>query len=232
MTPLPKNGLYAITDPTLTPTHTLIEQVSVAIRGGARIIQFRDKTTAHSGKLQLARKLLTLCNQAGVPLIINDDITLAKEVSADGVHLGSDDKPIAEARQLLGPKAIIGISCYNNCQQAEDAQQQGANYVAFGRFYPSETKPSAPQAGIETLKAAKQRLRIPIVAIGGITTENGRILAEAGADFLAVIGGVFAQKDPQLSAQHFAEIYYNQQKSQPTETINTINTRNIKKDLS
>ncbi len=209
MTPLPKCGLYAITDTTLTPSHTLLEQVRLAICGGARIIQFRDKKSSRDKKTSIASALLTLCRQASVPLIINDDITLAKDISADGVHLGIDDQPITEARRLLGSRAIIGISCYNSYQRAVDAQKKGASYVAFGRFYPSATKPLAVQANLERLQTAKQTLRIPVVAIGGITPRNGPVLAKAGADFLAVVAGVFANNNPQFFAQQYAEIYYN-----------------------
>ncbi len=209
MTPLPKCGLYAITDATLTPSHTILEQVHSAICGGARIIQFRDKESSRDEKANVASLLLKLCRQASVPLIINDDITLAKDISADGVHLGADDKSIIEARHHLGSQAIIGVSCYNDHQRAVDAQKKGASYVAFGRFYPSATKPLAVQANLEILQTAKQTLRIPVVAIGGITPQNGPVLAKAGADFLAVVAGVFANNNPQFFAQQYAEIYYN-----------------------
>jgi thiamine-phosphate pyrophosphorylase len=209
VTPLPRFGLYAITDATLTPAQTLHDQVSQAIRGGAAVIQYRDKTSPHEEKLKQAASLLSICRQAKVPLIINDSIGIAEEIKADGVHLGSDDASITEARRRLGSQAIIGASCYNDYQRAVEAQRHGASYVAFGRFFPSPTKPNALQTEIELLHRAKQTLEIPVVAIGGITPENGQLLAKSGADFLAVVAGVFATGDPEHAARRYAQIYYN-----------------------
>ena len=205
---LPKYGLYAITDPELTPDHSLIEQVRQAIHGGAVIIQYRDKHASKNNKRQQASTLQNLCHQKNVLFIINDDIALAKELSADGVHLGSEDASIAEARFQLGENAIIGASCYNDYQRAVSAQNQGASYVAFGRFFPSTTKPSAVQADTSLIHLAKETLHIPVVAIGGITPENGHILVNAGADFLAVVAGIFAQDDPHDAAKRYAELYH------------------------
>ena len=139
----------------------------------------------------LASELVKICHRHNVPLIINDDIELAARVDADGVHIGREDGAIAQARKRLGADAIIGVSCYNFVERAIEAQAQGATYVAFGRFFPSTSKPLAAPAKIETLIQAKQLLKIPIVAIGGIMPENGAQLLAAGADLLAVIGGLF-----------------------------------------
>jgi thiamine-phosphate pyrophosphorylase len=148
-----------------------------------------------------------VCRQHGVLFIINDDVTLAKETRADGVHLGREDVPLAEARKLLGTRAIIGVSCYNELARAQAAQKQGADYVAFGRFFPSRTKPQAVQANLDLLREAKRKLHIPVVAIGGITPENGASLIAAGADALAVIEGVFGQADVRAAAERYARLF-------------------------
>ncbi|MGC1547873.1 MAG: thiamine phosphate synthase, partial [Rhodanobacter sp.] len=141
-----------------------------------------------------------------VPLIINDDIVLALEVSADGVHLGEDDGDIAEARNTLGKRAIIGVSCYDSLDRAQKAVTSGADYVAFGAFFPSPTKPHARQASIELL-GQSAALGVPRVAIGGITPDNGAPLVEAGADYLAVVSAVFAATDVRTAARRFANLY-------------------------
>jgi thiamine-phosphate pyrophosphorylase len=141
--------------------------------------------------------------------IINDDVTLAKETQADGVHLGREDAAIAQARKQLGSRAIIGVSCYNELARAEQAAAQGADYVAFGRFFPSRTKPQAVPASLDLLREAKKKLHIPVVAIGGITPENGASLIAAGANALAVIEGVFGQADVRAAAERYASLFKN-----------------------
>ena len=141
--------------------------------------------------------------------IVNDDITLAKQTKASGVHLGREDASVADAREQLGPQAIIGVSCYNELTRAETAQAQGADYIAFGRFFPSRTKPQAVQANPDLLREAKKKLHIPVVAIGGITPENGAALIAAGADALAVIEGVFGQPDIRAAAERYARLFKN-----------------------
>lgn len=210
MTPLPKKGLYAITKTANQSLQQICDAVLAAINGGAVIIQYRNKhpfrDTFPVDPQKIARHLLEICRSNNVPLIINDDVNLAATVGADGVHLGKDDPYIEAASNKLGNDAIIGISCYNDLERAKQAQQQGASYVAFGRFFPSRTKPHAPTADIETLTLAKQQLKIPIVAIGGILPENGSQLIAAGADFLAVIDGVFAD-DPEQSAKNYSRLF-------------------------
>ncbi len=210
MTPLPKKGLYAITKTANKSLQQIADAVLAAIKGGAVIIQYRNKhpfRDAHPlDSRKMATYLLDICRNNNVPLIINDDIKLAASIGADGVHLGKNDGQISEARKYLGPESIIGISCYNDLQRAAAAQEQGASYVAFGRFFTSRTKPYAPTADIETLVKAKQQLNIPTVAIGGILPENGSQLVAAGADFLAVIDGVFAD-DPEQSAKNYARLF-------------------------
>jgi thiamine-phosphate pyrophosphorylase len=200
-------GLYAIADTQYLDDARLIEAVTQAIAGGARVIQYRDKKHATVERTRQASELVALCRQHGVLFIINDDVTLAQETRADGVHLGREDVPLAEARKLLGTRAIIGVSCYNDLARAQAAQKQGANYVAFGRFFPSRTKPQAVQANLDLLREAKRKLHIPVVAIGGITPENGASLIAAGADALAVIEGVFGQADVRAAAERYARLF-------------------------
>ena len=200
------HGVYTITDPVLCGEH-LIDNVVAAIQGGIRILQYRNKLASPATQFKEATKLLSLCRQHDVLFIINDDVDLASEVDADGVHLGQKDRILPEARQQLGNEKIIGISCNNRFDYALTAQREGADYVAFGRFFSSITKPQAPQAEIDLLQRAKNELHLPVVAIGGITPENGRSLIEAGADMLAVIHGIFGQADIHLAAQRYTELF-------------------------
>lgn len=202
--PFPPSGLYAITGKGHTRPAELAHAVRAAIRGGARVIQYRSK--AAENRQAEARLLLVECHALQVPLIINDDVDLARAIGADGVHLGRDDCTPGEARTRLGNAAIIGVSCYDSLEHAIAAEQQGANYVAFGRFFPSKTKPNAPVARLQTLTKAKESLHVPIVAIGGITPQNGASLIVAGADLLAVIDGVFGS-DPEQAARELQNLF-------------------------
>ncbi len=204
MTAFPKSGLYAITQCENKSPHKIIEEVTAAIRGGAVVIQYRDKNPVDA--LYVATELVRICHQNNVPLIINDDMDLCLQSNADGVHLGKDDFDISEARKQLGDKAFIGISCYNSLDKALNAQSLGATYVAFGRFFPSTSKPLAFPANIDTLHKAKSAIKIPIVAIGGVLPENGSQLVEAGADLLAVIGGIF-NDNPEQSARNYQRLF-------------------------
>ncbi len=200
----PRRGLYAIT-PSFADFESLLKQVEAALAGGAKAIQLRDKSRRLT-QAQAAR-IIELSHAYAAPLIVNDDLELAQSISADGVHLGREDAGAEEARKLLGPNAILGISCYADLNLAIHAERVGASYVAFGAFFPSATKPQAPLAPIELLTHAKALLRCPIVAIGGITPENGACLLKAGADLLAAIAGVFDQ-DPRQSASRYARLFY------------------------
>jgi thiamine-phosphate pyrophosphorylase len=196
-------GLYAITD---GPRHDLLDAVAHALVGGARLLQYRDKTADASRRHAEAMALRQLCSAHAVPLIINDDLALALAVGADGVHLGRDDDDIVAARAMLGDRAIIGVSCYDSLQLAQKAVSAGASYIAFGAFFPSPTKPLAPRAPIELLRQSAA-LGVPRVAIGGITPDNGVALIEAGADYLAVISAVFSAADVRAAAERFARLY-------------------------
>ena len=202
----PLRGLYAITQTKNKTTDIIINEVIAAIKGGAVVVQFRDKEPLDA--IYLADQLVKVCHEYKVPLLINDDIELAIKVGADGVHIGREDGAISEARDRLGADAIIGVSCYNFVEQALDAQEQGATYVAFGRFFPSSSKPLAASAELDTLRKAKFLLDIPIVAIGGILPENGGPLLTAGADLLAVIGGLF-ETQPEQSARAYQALFDN-----------------------
>jgi len=215
----PIRGLYAIADRAYLDAASFVPAVRAALDGGARVIQYRDKLaaasepqgwgghTASEQRRTIAHELNRLCLERGAPLLINDDVALAAEVGAAGVHIGRDDPDLAAARHLLGDAAIIGVSCYNELGRARAAAAAGADYVAFGRFFPSRTKPHAVQATTELLRAAHETLRVPIVAIGGITPENGRALLDAGADALAVIEGVFGQPDIRAAAARYAALF-------------------------
>jgi thiamine-phosphate pyrophosphorylase len=200
-------GLYAITDARQTNLQKLITDVGQALLGGARIIQYRDKSSDPQQRLEAAGALRELTRQHNALFIINDDAQLAKTAQADGVHLGQDDMNINAARKLLGENAIIGVSCYNRFELAQQACEQGADYVAFGRFFPSRTKPDATQADPELLQRAQQELAIPVVAIGGITTENSRDLIKAGAHMLAVVNDVFGKADIQAAAKRYQQLF-------------------------
>jgi thiamine-phosphate pyrophosphorylase len=202
--PLPTRGLYAITGGAGTDPE---ERLAAAIAGGARCVQYRVKSLASEERRRQASALIRICHRHAVPFIVNDDPELARQVGADGVHLGRFDPPYALARRLLGPGSVIGVSCYDDVDRACQAAAAGADYVAFGSFFPSATKPDAARAGLSLLRQARPLLALPIVAIGGITPENGAALIGAGADLLAVIGGVFGGPDPEGAARRYARLW-------------------------
>ncbi len=200
-------GLYAITDTVLAVDSDLAAQVALALEGGARVIQYRDKISSAEKRLETAMAIRECCREHHALFIINDDLELAFHSGADGIHLGRDDTDPTAARERLGKDAIIGLSCYNDLPRALAAQEAGVDYIAFGRFFPSNTKPEAVQADVELLHRARPRLTIPIVAIGGITPENGGSLVEAGADMLAAIHAVFGQPDIRAACRRFAQLF-------------------------
>lgn len=202
-------GLYVLTDTSLLPGAQLLTGVASAIRGGAKLVQYRDKTSDSARREREARALRSLCSEHSAAFIVNDDIDLARSVNADGVHLGEDDAPLEQARIALGPHALIGVSCYDSLQRAIDAAQAGADYVAFGSFFASPSKPHAVRAPLDLLKSARAQLGIPLCAIGGIQPEHGAALLAAGADILAVISGVFAASDVEQAARRYAQLFEN-----------------------
>ena len=200
-------GLYAITDEQRIPAARFAQSVEQALRGGAAIIQYRDKSGDAGKRLRQATELRELCTQYRALLIINDDIALAQNVCADGVHLGVHDAGLYDARDVVGDDFIIGVSCYANFERARLLSLQGANYVAFGAFYASPTKPDAAQATPALLSEARQRLAVPTCAIGGIDASNAGALIQAGADMVAVISGLFAQHDIEQAARRLSALF-------------------------
>jgi thiamine-phosphate pyrophosphorylase len=206
-------GLYVITDG--STGDVLLSKVEQALRGGAAIVQYRDKTTNSVRREQEAAALRSLCQQHNALFIINDYVSLAKTVQADGVHVGCDDSALAAARAYLGKAAVIGVSCYNRLDLALEAAKQGADYIAFGSFFPSPTKPNAPRATLELLRTARQQLDLPICAIGGITLDTAPSLLASGADMLAVITDVFNSPDIAQQAARYQSLVLAQRLSRP-----------------
>lgn len=185
----------------------LLHKTHLALLGGARVLQYRNKTADAETRRAQAKMLRTLTREHGATFIINDDAELAREVEADGVHLGAGDGSVAAARALLGEAGLIGVSCYNHLSLAQEAVRQGADYVAFGAFFPSTVKPGAVKAEPPLLQAARRELQAPIVAIGGITPHNGAALIEAGADALAVISALWDAPDIEQTARQFSTLF-------------------------
>lgn len=194
------SGLYALTED-ISDTALLLEQVSAAVRGGARVVQYRNKSGSSTLQSEQAAQLAGLVRAAGATFIVNDSIELAARSGADGVHLGREDGEVGAARDRLGSAALIGVSCYDDLDRALAAEQAGADYVAFGSFFPSITKPAAVRAPIELLRQAEAVLRIPIVAIGGINASNCAPLRCAGADAMAVASALFRADDIEAAAR-------------------------------
>jgi thiamine-phosphate pyrophosphorylase len=191
-------GLYAITSAELCADRAILRAaVAAALRGGALLIQYRDKHSDAAVRRANARELAALCNEHGAKLIINDDAELAHAVGAHGAHLGHADASLAQARTALGAAAILGASCGPSLERGQAAAAAGASYLAFGRFFVSQTKPDAPQADPEVLRQARRQFRLPLCAIGGVTPHNAGALIEAGADLIAAVDGVFSDPRPE-----------------------------------
>jgi thiamine-phosphate pyrophosphorylase len=200
------HGLYAITPDTLDDVW-LEQRVRQALRGGASAVQYRSKHSDPALRRRQAQRLSRACREHGALLIVNDDVDLALELQAAGVHLGRDDLPIAQARARLGPAALIGASCYDDPARAERAAQAGADYLAFGSFFPSTVKPGAGRASPDLLRQARRRWRLPLVAIGGIDPDNARSVIDAGADAVAVITALFGVDDTLAAARAFSRLF-------------------------
>ncbi len=196
-------GLYAISD---GPRADLFDACAAALEGGAAILQYRDKTGDPWRRCHEATTLQALCARHGVPLIINDDVELAVQVGAAGVHLGEDDGAFASARARLGEQAIIGVSCYDSLERARHFAAAGADYLAFGAFFASPTKPAARRATPELLQAARA-FGTPLVAIGGISADNAQALIVAGADAVAVISALFGAPDVRAAARQLSNLF-------------------------
>lgn len=199
-------GLYAIT-PDSIDSDVLVGRVDAALRGGAKLVQYRDKQRDTARQTEMARALRVLCQRHGARLIINDDVRLALAVDADGVHLGASDGDLTAARRALGPDKLLGASCYADLDLARRAVAAGADYVAFGAVYPSPTKPQALRAPLSLFARCRAELDVPSCAIGGITAANGGALVAAGADLLAVISDLFEAPDIASRAIDFQQLF-------------------------
>ena len=201
-------GLYAITDTHLIPRDRFVETVEAAVRGGATMVQLREKDTPREEIVRLGRAVLEVTRRYGALLIVNDHPSIAKEIGADGVHVGREDPPVAETRALLGPGVIIGASCYGQIERAVTAEQEGADYVAFGTPFPSPTKPGkGTDMSIGIFQAAKRQVQVPVFAIGGITLANAQQIIDAGADGIAIVSGVFGAPDVEAAAQALSALF-------------------------
>lgn len=198
-------GLYAITPDGLS-TELLLEKVRDAIAGGARIIQYRNKSDDMANRLWQADALAALAKAQDAVFIINDSIDLAWSTNADGVHLGKDDDDVAAARRRL-PYKLVGVSCYGDLERAIEAEKAGADYVAFGSAFPSSTKPNAPAVPLELYQEAVRRLSIPVVAIGGINVDNAKQVIDTGVDAIAVISGLFETDNIRARAECFSQLF-------------------------
>ena len=203
----PRPGLYAVT-PDGLETPRLLMLAEAALAAGIPLLQYRDKSGDDARRREQATALLALCRRHGTRLIINDDVALAREVDADGVHLGGEDGDLAAARALLGPDKLIGASCYADFARAQAAAAAGANYVAFGAMYASPTKPQAPRAPFNLVTRARQELPgVQVAAIGGITLDNAAPVIAAGAQFIAVITDLFEAPDVTARAAAYQRLF-------------------------
>lgn len=184
-------GLYVLTDATLTPEETMLEQIERVLKSGVKVIQYRDKDASDEEAEKQCLRLQALCDYYEAVFIIDDRLELAHRINADGLHIGEDDVTYEEARALLGDHKIIGISCYGDIERAQKYANLGADYVAFGSFFPSPTKPHAKVVDPEVLKAAKEKLSVPICAIGGISEENIHLLSRYNIAMYSLISAVY-----------------------------------------
>lgn len=198
-------GLYAIIDPECCRDHPLLGVARAVLENGAGCIQLRDKIGRFEDTVDIGRRLRTLCDEYGVPFIVNDNPYLAREIGADGVHLGQDDMPVQLAREIMGANGLIGLSTHTR-EQALAGQDSGADYLGFGPAYITSTKIQAyPPLGVEMMQWAVGAMRLPLVAIGGITAARARELASVGVQNVAVISALTATEDPGAAAKAFVE---------------------------
>jgi thiamine-phosphate pyrophosphorylase len=202
-------GLYAVTpDDRLLPRLSAL--VEAALQGGVRLVQYRNKQAPAPLRRAQAAELVRVCHGYGAKLIVNDDVWLAIEIGADGAHIGRDDLPghdLATAREALGPKRLLGVSCYSDLARVEAAAKAGADYIGVGSMFPSSTKPGATLATLDALSEARRRFDGPVAAIGGITVKNASPVIAAGADMVAVISDLFDAMDIGRRAEDFQKLF-------------------------
>ncbi|MGH2364720.1 MAG: thiamine phosphate synthase [Chloroflexota bacterium] len=196
-------GLYVLTDTAHSRGRTTQEVVQAAVRGGAAVVQLREKQLAGAALRDLASRLRDICRAGDCTFIVNDDPRLAAEVGADGVHLGPDDAPPEEARQLLGPSAEVGWSAKGSLDMAAQAQARGASYIAAGSMFPTQTKVGATVVGPDVIRAMREVTSLPIAAIGGITLENVAAVVAAGADMICTASGVVGAANVEEACRQF-----------------------------
>ena len=199
-------GLYVIIDPAVAGERDVSHIAREAIAGGAAFVQWRDKTREKGRQLANLRALAEICREAGVPLIVNDDVDLALAAGADGVHVGQRDLPVADVRRLVPGGWIVGAST-NNADEARAAEADGADYVSVGNLFGTTSKDDTRPATLETLREVKAAVRVPVCAIGGIDESNIAGVVAAGADMAAVISAVTAADDPRAAAQRLAAAF-------------------------
>jgi thiamine-phosphate pyrophosphorylase len=206
-------GLYAIT-PDEPSTQVLVGKVGRALRGGAAVLQYRNKAAGTDLRLEQGRALAALCREADACFIVNDDLALALELDADGLHLGGEDGDLAAARKELGRTKLLGASCYDRIELAQAAVLAHVDYLAFGSVFGSATKPAAVRAPLAIFAEARRRFSLPLVAIGGITLQNAPQVFAAGADAVAVISDLFDAGDISGRAAAFTRLYQQQRMQQ------------------
>ncbi len=200
------NGLYAIT-PEFKNTNDLLDKTRQVLEGGVQLLQYRNKSANRTLLREQAGLLLLLCREYSVPLIINDHLDLAIEIDADGLHVGQQDAPLLNARNQLGCNKIIGASCYNNLDLAIKAEKEGADYVAFGAFFPSLTKPNTVLVTVDLIGEAKKKITVPIVGIGGIRLTNAKTVIQSGCAALAVCNDLFQSENIKIKAAQYAQLF-------------------------
>jgi len=199
--------LYAVT-PNELDTKLLVAKVEAALKGGVRLIQYRNKAAGKSLLLRQATALLAACRAYGALLIINDHLDLCARIDADGIHLGATDCKPGPVRSLLGADKIIGVSCYNQLNLAQEAEAEGANYVTFGAYFNSDSASNLISAPLELFQQAKQTIKIPVVGFGEITIDHADRVKAAGADAIAVIDALFEAKNITTLSQQFNAVYH------------------------
>lgn len=198
-----KGSLYVITDEKLIARRDFLKKIAAAASGGAGIIQLREKASRLRDRLELAKEAVKTAHAGGARLIINDDPWLAAAIGADGVHIGRDDATVEAARAVLGTAALIGVSCYGDIELALRMERAGADYVSFGACFRSPTKPKEPLVPLSVFGEARRKLKVPLVAIGGINADNAGLVMAAGADMISVVSSVFARRE---TAQAVADL--------------------------